>query len=234
MHITADGTILAGFGVWRLAKFGQEPEIECVEYSFDEEQSVQFILLHHQPRRGWNAFNRIRVALSLERLLQDRALENQRLGGKYKGSAKLPKAQHLDIREQIARRAGVGARNVTVVKTILRSAHPKLIEALAGGLLTIHRAARLSNLSKSEQLKEFTAQTTNRVIDNVIRHSITELFKADSKSETAALLGKLSQIEKQHPGSVVVRLTARRRTTVLLGQDIMNLENVASEKPQPS
>lgn len=232
VHVTADGTILAGFGAWRLAKFGQLPEIECVEHSFDEEQSVQFILIHHQPRSGWNAFNRIRVALSLERLLQDRALENQRLGGKYKGSANLPKAQHLDIREQIARRAGVGTRNVTVVKTILRSAHPKLIEALACGLLTIHRAARLCSLSKSEQLKEFTAQTTNRVTDNVIRHSITELLKADSKGETAALLGKLAQIEKQHRGSVLVRLTARRRTTVLLGQDIMNLESVASEKPQ--
>ena len=234
VHITANGTILAGFGAWRLARLRQQPEIDCLEYPFDEEHSLRFILLHHQPRRGWNAFNRIRVALRLEPLLQERALDNQRAGGKYKGSANLPKAQHLDVREQIARIAGVGARNVTVVKTILRSAHPKLIEALADGLLTIHRAARLSNLSKWEQLKEFTEATTNRATDNVIRHSIAELFNANSKGETAALLDKLSQIEKEHPGSVVLRLTGRRRTTVLLGQDIMNLENIASEEPQLS
>ncbi len=72
--ITTKGTILAGFGRWRLAVFERRHEIHCIEYSFSEDESLQFILTHHQPRRGWNAFVRIRLALTLEPNLQQRAL----------------------------------------------------------------------------------------------------------------------------------------------------------------
>ena len=47
-----------------------------------------------------------------------------RAGGKYKGLANLPEAQHIDVRQEIARAAGVGARNVSNVKTITRDCAP--------------------------------------------------------------------------------------------------------------
>jgi hypothetical protein len=114
--ITTDGIILAGFGRWRLAILKGEQEIACMEYPFSEDESLRFILKHHQPRRGWNPFTRIRVALRLEVRLQQKALDNMRTGGRYKGLANLPEAQHIDVREAIAQIAGVGARNVTAVK----------------------------------------------------------------------------------------------------------------------
>jgi hypothetical protein len=50
--VTTNGTILAGFGRWRLMVFEGRHEIHCIEYSLSEEESLQFIISHHQPRRG--------------------------------------------------------------------------------------------------------------------------------------------------------------------------------------
>jgi len=128
--IATDGTILSGFGQWRLAVFEGRRSLCCIEYPFDENESLQFILAHHQVRRGWNPFVRICLALALEPTFQQRALANMRTGGKYKGLADLPKAQHVDVRQELARAAGVGGRNISKVKIILKKAHPKLIISL--------------------------------------------------------------------------------------------------------
>jgi len=138
--ITTNGTILAGFGRWRLAVFECRHEIHCIEYLLSEDESLRFILTHHQTRCGWNAFVRIHLALTLEPSLQQRALDNMRAGGKYKGWANLPDVQRIDVRQEIARVAAVGARNVSNVKTILEVAHPRLIEALRNSTLTIKDA----------------------------------------------------------------------------------------------
>ena len=110
--ITTNGTMLAGFGSWRSALFDGRREINCIEYRLSEDESLQFILKNHRPQRGWNAFVRIRLALKLESLFQQRALDNMRAGGKYKGWANLPDLQRIDVRQEIARAAGVGFRNV--------------------------------------------------------------------------------------------------------------------------
>jgi hypothetical protein len=70
--ITTNGTILAGFGSWRSAVLDRRQEINCIEYPLSEDQSLQFILIHHQTRRGWNDFVRIRLALTLEPIFSRR------------------------------------------------------------------------------------------------------------------------------------------------------------------
>jgi hypothetical protein len=48
--ITTNGTILTGFGLWRLAVFERRHEIHCIEYPLGEDESLQFILTYHQSR----------------------------------------------------------------------------------------------------------------------------------------------------------------------------------------
>jgi hypothetical protein len=112
---------------------------------------LAFILAHHQTQRGWNAFVRVRLALTLKPSLQHRALNNMRSGGKYKGLANLPEAHHVDVRQQLADLAGVCPRNVGNVESILELAHPTLIEALKNGTLKIHRAMEFCRLPQAEQ-----------------------------------------------------------------------------------
>lgn len=161
--ITTNGTILAGFGLWRLAVLELRHEIDCIEYPLGEDESLQFILTYHQSRRGWNDFVRICLALTLEPSLQQRARDNMSAGGKYKGSTNLSEADRIDARQRIAKRAGTGTGNVTKVKAILRSAHPNIIRALQNGLLSIHRAWLWNKLPKLQQRVEFARYEEDQV-----------------------------------------------------------------------
>ena len=96
-----------------------------------------------------------------------------RAGGKYKGLATLPEAQHIDVRQEIASAVGVGARNVSNVKTILKNAHPRLIAALFNGALTINGAMPFCKLPQAEQLEHFIRQSEDREINKVIRRSVS-------------------------------------------------------------
>ena len=218
--ITTNGTILAGFGRWRLALFEGKREINCIEYPLSEDESLQFILTHHQSRRGWNDFVRIRLALTLEPSLQQRALDNMRAGGKYKGLANLPEAQHIDVRQEIARAAGVCARNVSNVKTILEVAHPRLLEALRDGTLTINRAIQFCKLPRAEQLEEFIRYSEERATNKVIRQCIARPKEEKISPDVVAVLDALQQQEARQPGSVAVRVGRHKRTVILIGQDL--------------
>ena len=219
--VTTNGTILAGFGRWRLMVFEGRHEIHCIEYSLREEESLQFIISHHQPRRGWNAFIRIRLALKLEPYFQQRALDNMRAGGKYKGLANLPEAQQIDVRQEIARVAGVGARNVSNIRTILQTAHPRLIEALRDGTLTINRAIQFCKLPRAEQLEQFIRYSEERATNKVIRRSIARPKEENITPDVVTVLNALQQREGRQPGSVEVRVGRQQRTVVLIGQDLL-------------
>jgi len=228
--ITTNGTILAGFGRWRSAVFDGRHEINCIEYPLHEincmeyplgdDEALQFIISHHQPQRAWNAFIRIRLALKLQLSFQQRARDNMRAGGKCKGSANLPEAQHIDVLEEIANIAAVCPRNVSNVKTILEVAHPRLIEALQDGTLTINRAIQFCKLPRAEQLEQFIRDSEERATNKVIRRCIARPKEEKISPDVVTVLDALQHQEERQPGSVAVRFGRHKRTVVLIGQDL--------------
>ena len=219
--IATDGTILAGFGRWRLAVFEGRHEIPCIEYPLSEDQVVPFILTRNQIRRGWNDFVRIRLALTQKSSLRQRALENMRAGGKYKGLADLPDVQCIDVRREIANLAAVCPRNVGNVEAILKTAHPRLIEALQHGTLKINRAMQFCKLRRAEQLEEFIRYSEERATNKVIRRSVPHPTKEQKANlDIVAVLDALQHQEARQPGSVAVRVGRHKRTVVLVGQDL--------------
>jgi hypothetical protein len=219
--ITTNGTLLAGFGRWRAAIFDGRFEINCIEYPLSEYESLHFILTHHQSRSWWNDFIRIRLALALELDYQQKAVENMRAGGKFKGLANLPEAQRIDVRKEIACAAGVGDRNVTNVKTILQRAHPILIGALKEGTLSINRAIQFCKLHRAEQLEQFIRYSEERATNRVIRRSMPQLKEKKASLDALAVLDALQCQEAQQPGSVAVRVGRHKRTVVLVGEDYL-------------
>jgi hypothetical protein len=218
--ITTNGTILAGFGLWRLAVFERRHELHCIEYPLSEDESLKFILTYHQTRRGWNDFVRICLALKLELYFQQRARDNMSAGGKYKGSANLPEAHRIDVREEIARIGGVCPRNVSNVKKIREVAHPRLKEALQDGTLKINRAMQFCKLPRAEQLEQFIRYSEERATNKVIRRSIARPKEEKTSLDVAAVLDALQQQEVRQPGSVTVRVGRHKRTVVLIDQDL--------------
>jgi hypothetical protein len=226
--ITTNGTIVAGFGNWRLAMLEGRHEINCIEYPLSEDEALQFILTHHQTRCGWNDFVRIRLALTLEPNLQQRGLDNMRAGGKCKGSANLSGADRIDVREKIARRAGTGTGNVGKVKAILRSAHPNIITALQNGLLSIHRAWLWTKLPKLQQRVEFGRYEEERTQRKILHVFLPK--PASGSLDPAHVIESIQRLEARQPGSIAIRTSRRlRRTVVILGQDFSMLPGAQKE-----
>ncbi len=223
--ISSDGIILAGFGRWKFALRHEKREIACIEYALGEEESLQFILSHHKPQRGWNAFVRTRLALTLEPHIQRRAVKNMQDGGKYKRSAKLPSLQHIDVRREIALIAGVGARNVSNVKILLKAAPPCLLSALRDGTLTINKAVGFCKLPITNQVKAFTRSIEERAIDVVIRHSLRRNSKPKPCPHTAFILTALQQYESRFPGSVLVSRGRSGRITISASNEVLEQSN---------
>jgi hypothetical protein len=203
--ITPRGIVLAGFGRWRIALSEGISEINCIEYQMSEDEALSFILSHYRARRQWNRFVLICLALTLEPTLQERALTNMQAGGRLKGSAKLPEAQHIDVRERIGNLAGVSAHYVSDVKAILPAAHSKLIEALTNGTLSIPRALRLIKYPKPEQLLRFAQEIEERNLDKIIRKCLRASDGTEAEADVIRLLEALLNVEMQKPGSIRLR-----------------------------
>ncbi|MCU1302352.1 MAG: hypothetical protein JWQ87_2636 [Candidatus Sulfotelmatobacter sp.] len=220
--IATDGTILTGFGRWQLAVFEQTPEIYCIEHSLSADDSLAFILIHHQTQRGWNAFVRTRLALTMKPSLQEAAVKNMRLGGKYKGLANLPEAHPIDVRQQVADIAGVCPRNVGNVETILEVAHPTLIQALGNGTLKINRAIQFCKLRRGEQVVEFIRYTEERATSKAIRRCLGQPQKGDISLDPNKVLQALHSREGLCFESILVRIGRHKRTVILVGQDLLS------------
>jgi hypothetical protein len=220
--ITTNGTILAGFGHWRLAVFDRRHEISCIEYQLSEDDALQFILTHHQTRHGWNAFVRTCLALTRKPFFQKRALDNMRAGGKYKGWANLPEVQNIEVRQEVANVAGVSARTVTNVETLLKLAHPRLRQALQEATLTINRALQFCRLPRAEQLEQFILYSEEHATNKVIRQIIVRPREEKASPHIVTVLNSLQRQELQQPGSVVVKFGRNQRTVILVGRDLLS------------
>ena len=89
--ITTNDTIISGFRDWQSALSTTRPSIECIEYSFSNEDALQFILIRNRRQRFWNSFSRIRLALELEPYFQAKAGANQSHGANTKVRQICPK-----------------------------------------------------------------------------------------------------------------------------------------------
>jgi hypothetical protein len=145
-----------------------------------------------------------------------------RTGGKQKGLAILPKASQIDVRQEIAEIAGVGERNVSKVKQILSHAHPRIIEELLAGSLSINQAQLLSSLSSAKQVE----QLTNKYFDRAVQKIEKSLLAGDQGRTVLnanPVLEALRQHELRCPGAVSIRVGRRKKTVVILGEDLQGL-----------
>ena len=219
--VTSQGTLLSGVGHWQLALLECRNEISCIEYSIGQDEALQFILAHHRARRQFNDFVLIRLALTLEPHFQEKALNNMRVGGMYKGLTNLPEADRIDVRDEIAKAAGTGTGNVSKVKAILRSAHPNIITALQNGQLSIHQAWQWRNLPKGQQTEEFARYEEEQIQRKVLRPFVEGRRKTPfNPAETIAALRTL---ESLNPGCIVIRPGRSMSTVVILGQDVLEV-----------
>ena len=133
----------------------------------------------------------------------------------------MPEAQSIDVRQEIARAAGVCPRNVSNVKILLEIAHPRLLEALRDGTVKINRAIQFCKLPRAQQLEEFIRYCEERATNKVIRRCVPRPREEWIKPDIFAVLDALQQQEARQPGSVAIRIGRHKRTVILVGQDLL-------------
>jgi len=180
--ITQDHIIIDGYARWELARLQRRPTLPCIEYNMSESEALESLLQRHRRSSGLTAFNRICLALELEPLYKEKARANQQAGGQNKGSSNLTEAGRLDVRNEIARLAGVSVGNVTKVKQLSTSADPDVIKALREKEISIHRAWLWSMLSSEEQREALWRYQSEEGIRKTIRKLVTEYCPKSSPS----------------------------------------------------
>jgi hypothetical protein len=159
------------------------------------------------------------LALEQERHFQSKAFANQSAGGKYKGLADLPKAQHIDVREKITDLAGVCSRTVGNVKNILKKAHPSVVEALHNGTITINAALEVCKFDRALQVEELAHLLMKRSNNKTYREYSDKLQVEQLGADLSVFFAKLQQFEATMPGSVEVRSGTGKKTVIILGKD---------------
>jgi hypothetical protein len=178
-------TIIDGYARFQLARHQGRQTLLCLEYDLTEEDALRWLIQSHRPSWGLNAFSRVLLALDLEPFLQEAARANQRIGGQRKGLSNLTEAQKVDVRSQLAEAAGVSPGNITKVKKLVDSAHPRIKQALKAEEVSIHQAWKWCRLPAQQQIEKFEEyrsrkgvnQTSRRLIQkHVARLSPNQLF----------------------------------------------------------
>lgn len=161
--------IVAGFELWRLATLDRRPQVLCLQFEMDGEESLLRLIRSHQRSAGFNDFTRILLALELEPWFRQQAKMNQTHGGKLKGSSNLTEAQLVDVRGQVAKAACVSTGNVSSVKKILAAGIPEIIQALKRREITIHRAAKWMGLEAAAQRRVYREFELDRGAQALVR-----------------------------------------------------------------
>jgi hypothetical protein len=139
--ISRDRYILSGQAQWMLAQKRKESHIDCLQLDVSESDALLWLIERLKRSSSLNDFGRILLALELEPLFKERAASNRSRGGREKGSSNLTEADHVDVRLEIAKTAGVSVGNVSKAKKLISASCPELLEALREGEVSIHRAA---------------------------------------------------------------------------------------------
>ena len=208
ISITRNGTILKGHEVCELARRMGLERVSCLEYDLDKEEALLWIIQHSHQDQELNPYHRILLALDYEPSFRERARENQRLGGQFKGSTTLPEAQAINCRREIAALAGVSEGTLAKVRRLLQAGCPELLEALGEGEVSIHRASVwLGNPEK--QLDQLTLYRSLR--------GITRTIDSLSHRHRIAHPEGKTQLDILRIGSALAAMDKERKTSVLIG-----------------
>ena len=228
--ITPDRTIIDGYARWELARLQGRPTLPCFVCDVREEQSLLLLLQRHRQSDGLNAFCRTLLALDLEPSLREKSRLNQRIGAQGKGSSNLTEADRLDVRQEIAKAAGVSVGNVTKVKQILLHANSEVQDALRVGELSIHCAWHWVNRTHEQQGQALRNYREERGLRRTIRGLISRHLRASTPDPSLVDLARgLAGLAPNQMRAVRIVTIKASGKTIVLTEELFELLNRQGE-----
>jgi hypothetical protein len=207
--ISRDRYILAGQAQWMLTQQRTESRIDCLQLDVSESDALLWLIERHKRSSSLNDFSRILLALELEPLFRERAASNRSRGGREKGSSNLTEADHVDVRLEVAKAAGVSVGNVSKVKKLILACCPELLEALREGEVSIHRASQwIDRGQKPEDLLRLHRSCRG------LRRDIRELIARHQSS--SAPLGERLDVERI--AKAIADMSPEQKKLVAIGE----------------
>jgi len=118
------------------------------------------------------------------------------------------------------------------VKEILDKGHPRILGELANGSISINRAHRFCRLPFAKQLQVLTEEYCDRVADE-IEEGLFSQGKDNRALEATAVLNSLQRQELHQPGSVSIQFSRRKRSVLLVGEDLQSRMRESARVAQP-
>jgi hypothetical protein len=162
LTLTRQKTIIDGHKRWFVARERRIATLPCVMLAISDDEALDQILARASAKNWWKPCRRICLALTREEALRERARENQRTGGRKKDPSTLTKAQHIEVRGEIARMADAGTGSVTKVKRIFAEGCPLLKQEALRNAISIDAAWKISKLDHDEQMRELVRRASKR------------------------------------------------------------------------
>ena len=175
--VTSKGIVIDGYARLEVARLQGRATVECIESNISEEEALRRLLLCHRPSPGLPPFSRIAMARGLAKSFKEKALHHQQAGGKSKGSSKLPQAEKVDVRKEIAAAAGVSGGTLSHALEVLKNGDPEIVRALCNGEIKIDRAWRWSKESRSRQRENLAIYRRHRGMERVAEKLVARQLK---------------------------------------------------------
>lgn len=196
LSVTAEGIIIDGYARYHLARRRNRATLPCFVHSVHDDDALCALIRAQSKSSGLNDYLRIVLALDLESSFQEKARVNQQKGGRDKGSSSLTDDERIDVREEMAKIAGVSAGNVTKVKQIRAAAITEIKQAVAEGEASIHRAWVWSKFSPDMQKQALQTYRELKGMRNTVRRLLKEHVAARAAyvTDLTALVAGLSRL----------------------------------------
>jgi N6-adenosine-specific RNA methylase IME4 len=170
----------------------------------DEGEAKLWIIKNQLGRRNISSFVKAELALQMKPLLAEKAIENKRAGVPV-----ISPEGKLDVREEIAKKAGIGSQTISKVEKILKVATPEQIQDIREekkSINSVYKGIRQQE-KREEQAKEYA--------DNPLPDGVFDVIYADPPWKYDFAETESRAIENQYP-------------TMTLG-DICSMEIPAAE-----
>ena len=169
--IVWDNTIIDGHNRYEICTRNNIP-FKTQEMDFDNIEDVKEWMINNQfSRRNLPLYERARLALKLQPIIEDRAKENLRKASAKTNASRwatLPKAieeiKPINTRKELSIQSGVGERTISKVEKIEEKAPEEVKRQLSSGEISINKAYQeIKKQEKKEKLEEKKQEYKDRV-----------------------------------------------------------------------
>jgi hypothetical protein len=225
INIAADDTVLDGYPLWKLAQLQKHSTVLCRRHNLSECEQLLWIVQKLQSPSWTNDYIHALAALMLKPGLRARALANQQLGGKLKGSANLQEADRVDVLEEISRETGISARTLRKAERLEEYPAPEVKVALRAGEIRIDRAWGWLESTHGMQLEKLKKFREQKGAKKVVREMLSKHLptKRPILIDVKQVLNDLLSLLRAAPASIQLQVVKVEGKFVFLTDELFQL-----------